>query len=502
MNQLCLRAGRILLVLFISGIVLHVGGHSLTAQDASPDLSLDLPLMEIEHEGAIGGVVFFDNDGDGEQGDDENGLYQVQVTLRGIDVERAVLTDGDGRFEFGELAPGIYLLIESDPPGAFSVSANEVKVEISAEVDDTVYVSFADAFPFQACGEVWIDADLDGQFGFAEDTLDGSVIDLIRDVNGNGVEDEGDIVTSSTPVLNGFYRVEVRHGLWLIVERNPAGYISNTPDLFALDLSRLPDASGGVCDRSFGNIPEAVVEGALWLDSNGDGLFSDGEEPLPGVELLLFTEFDGDGADEVLRTAATRVQTGKDGRFRIGALHPDMYVLDLDGDSLPANLIRTDGNGAVPIALGLGETAHVDFTFAKLATVDPKRVPYWRKALRKGENGDYSAAQLQAFVDEINGTSALYSEVLSIPEILGPSANRGQWERAQRQTAALWLNIVSGRLHLHTQLDLGDLSSAATVGALLAEAETTLLDPAATRRTVHTLKKAVRSVNRGEGIVR
>jgi len=47
--------------------------------------------------------------------------------------------------------------------------------------------------------------------------------------------------------------------------------------------------------------------------------------------------------------------------------------------------------------------------------------------------------------------------------------------KAVRQLMALWLNIVSGLVDMRAEIDLGNLSSARTVGEAIAEIEDILL---------------------------
>ncbi|PZE86267.1 SdrD B-like domain-containing protein [Curtobacterium sp. MCBD17_032] len=72
--------------------------------------------------GAIGDRVWSDLDGDGLQDPDEPGVRGVDVRLTGTDddghrVDRRTTTDADGRYHFGRLRPGAYVVAFAAPDG-------------------------------------------------------------------------------------------------------------------------------------------------------------------------------------------------------------------------------------------------------------------------------------------------------------------------------------------------------------------------------------------------
>ncbi|MEZ4770754.1 MAG: SdrD B-like domain-containing protein [Caldilineales bacterium] len=96
--------------------------------------------------GSIQGVVYFDRNQDGARdGTVEPGIADVVVTLytqNRAEVARAT-TNFRGQFEFSGLAPGIYVVVESDPAGFLSSTPNNYTVRILGAIPNPE-VSFGD----------------------------------------------------------------------------------------------------------------------------------------------------------------------------------------------------------------------------------------------------------------------------------------------------------------------------------------------------------------------
>jgi parallel beta-helix repeat protein len=98
--------------------------------------------------GEIRGVVWQDNDEDGEVGLGEPGLGGVQIILRDSEGQELqdTTTDDQGVYSFPNLLPAVYIVEEIDPPGYYSTTANSVQVEILG--NDVIAVSFGDKNSF------------------------------------------------------------------------------------------------------------------------------------------------------------------------------------------------------------------------------------------------------------------------------------------------------------------------------------------------------------------
>ena len=92
--------------------------------DASSNLSVDFGFVPLV---SLGSYVWYDFDGDGQQDPDENGITGAVIELLNPDGSPAVDADGmsvisqttgtDGRYHFGNLLPGDYI-VQVTPPDA------------------------------------------------------------------------------------------------------------------------------------------------------------------------------------------------------------------------------------------------------------------------------------------------------------------------------------------------------------------------------------------------
>lgn len=75
---------------------------------------------------AIRGMVFLDANRDGVRGASEAGIANVSVTLYTQDRKEVARTTTDlqGEFEFSGLTPGLYIVVQTDPPGFVSSTPN------------------------------------------------------------------------------------------------------------------------------------------------------------------------------------------------------------------------------------------------------------------------------------------------------------------------------------------------------------------------------------------
>ena len=94
--------------------------------------------------GQVRGMVWQDEDEDGELGLGEPPLPGVLITLRNQEGDPldTRMSDGAGVYAFTDVLPGVYIVEETDPLGYYSTTANSVQIEIVG--DEAVGVSFGD----------------------------------------------------------------------------------------------------------------------------------------------------------------------------------------------------------------------------------------------------------------------------------------------------------------------------------------------------------------------
>jgi uncharacterized repeat protein (TIGR01451 family) len=182
---------------------------------------------QIERDKAtIEGYTYRDDDGDGERDAGEPGISGVTVTLDGL---TATTTDISGHYVLTTtVVSGIHTVVETDLPGYFSTTPNEVHLE--ASVGYTYHVDFGDALinsEFATIyGTVFEDADGDGEWDADELGIPGVTVTL----------DDG--LTTATTDLYGNYTLFTNvAGSHTVVETEPSGYFSTTPNEVHVEVS-------------------------------------------------------------------------------------------------------------------------------------------------------------------------------------------------------------------------------------------------------------------------
>jgi len=97
--------------------------------------------------GAIQGLVWDDQDGDGLQGEGEPPLAGAVLTLEEVEGPLVLTqtTGTDGLYLFADLKPAYYELTETDPPGYISTTSNRYTVRVREGVTRTI--NFGDRLP-------------------------------------------------------------------------------------------------------------------------------------------------------------------------------------------------------------------------------------------------------------------------------------------------------------------------------------------------------------------
>jgi LPXTG-site transpeptidase (sortase) family protein len=212
--------------------------------------------------GRINGVVFTDLNANGVQDPGELGIGGVTVTLYDNlgGIVGTQVTAADGSFDFPNLAPGGYSVVETDPLGYLSTTNNNVPVTVPA--GGTVPVNFGDrritgGTPSTIQGIVFNDVNGDGVRDAGETAgLADAIVELF---NEGGTRIGGPFTTDST----GLYSFTVTGaGIYSVRETDPpGGYISTTPNNVTVLLT---DGSLAVVD--FGDmfaLPPAVADPAV-----------------------------------------------------------------------------------------------------------------------------------------------------------------------------------------------------------------------------------------------
>ncbi|MGD9872967.1 MAG: SdrD B-like domain-containing protein [Kiritimatiellia bacterium] len=288
--------------------------------------------------GVIGDSVWFDANADGVQsGTRETGITNVTVTLLadlngdGNFVAVATdVTDANGYYEFANLPPGDYKVTVSatDPSLPDDAFGNPPFVTTATNFNVTLTnSSYLDAdFGFAHLGAIgdtifW-DGNQNGTQDYNEEGVTNVTVQLYFDMNTNGVYDSGtDTIAASTNTdSNGTYLfsgLSASSYVVVVVETGAlqTATIMSDPNNDGLPCSD-PEAVG--CDgrygvtimpgqnfmgADFGYAPPGVLGDAVWVDTDGDGVFDLTEQGIPYVDVILYSggvaiatnQTDGDG---------------------------------------------------------------------------------------------------------------------------------------------------------------------------------------------------------------
>ena len=207
-----------------------------SVEDSNGQVATADLIVTVGPPASISGVVFHDLDLDGTQDAGEPGLAGVRVELydsAGTTLIAAIVTPTGGAYSFPNLAPGDYLVVETDLAGYVSTTPNSVTATVIAGGSDTV--NFGDYRLLNT----------------AVSTIRGIVF---NDVNGNGIQDPGEaplngvtielrnsagtVIANTTSGASGGYTFpNLPAGTYTVTEIDPAGYVSTTLNTVAVNLS-------------------------------------------------------------------------------------------------------------------------------------------------------------------------------------------------------------------------------------------------------------------------
>ncbi|GEP41717.1 hypothetical protein BGE01nite_10080 [Brevifollis gellanilyticus] len=339
------------------------GYFSVTPNTVSPvevaagTVTSDVNFID-EEAGSISGSVLADTNND-DIGEDP--ISGVTLTLRddndndidSDDVTPGVqptttTTSGTGAYAFTGLRPGTYRVIQTDLPGYFSVTANLVSPVVVAAGTATNGVNFVDEQAGSISGSVLGDTDNDDD----GDTPLSNVVLTLKDSSGNDI-DSNDFVpgvqpTTATTDASGAYSFTgLRPGTYRVVETDPAGYFSVTPNTVA-NLSVVAGAeTSGV---NFVDEQPGSISGSVLADTDND---NDGDTPISGVTVTL-KDSSGNDIDSDLVTPGvqpTTRTTNASGTYTFSNLLPGTYrVVETD----PAGYFSVTPNTVSPVNVVAG----------------------------------------------------------------------------------------------------------------------------------------------------
>lgn len=272
---------------------------------------------------AITGVtltLYSDPNGDGDPAD-------------GVVIGSLIVSDSSGAYSFTNLAPGSYVVVETQPSDYLTV----IDGDTTNPGDDTINASSTDnAIPVTV-----VSGETDDGNNFIEEQIATISGHLYIDSNGNGTQDNGEpnlpnvdvLIRSSTDVLqivttdtNGNWTASVPPGTTSAKVKQddpdyPFGSIQtqgDDPTSFTAVAGII--TSGGI-DGYF--IPGAIA-GFVLADTNNDDI---GDTPIVGVTLLL-VDVNGsavDGNPNILGVQLVTTLSQGNGFYSFGGISPGIY---------------------------------------------------------------------------------------------------------------------------------------------------------------------------------
>jgi large repetitive protein len=372
------------------------GGVALTVTQTQPPVWMTLSSNTVpvilpkagtgvvdfrEAGGSLHGVVFNDLNRDGVRNysptgsPTEPGIAGVIVTLDDGDPltpDPTTTTAADGSYSFLNLPAGTYSVIETHP-AQFQDSVDLVgTLAGNAAIDERLGSIVVDPGDLgtrydyaeigaRVLGTVWVDADNDGAIDAEEATR---LADVVMEL------DDGDPLTPNaiavTDSLGNYIFKGVPAGTYTIIQQQPSGYTSTTPNnrQIAVAVDPISRLIADVIDQNFGeSLPG--ISGVSYFDANDNGVQDNGEPGIPGVLITLTgTALDG-------TTVSLTATTGADGSYSFPALKPGTYRVTethpaawRDGrESLPSGTVSPTNDvievvltGGIPMAgLNFGE---------------------------------------------------------------------------------------------------------------------------------------------------
>ncbi len=341
-----------------SRVVTVVAGSSVRADFANAYLPT----------GTIEGHVWNDENGDGVAQSTESGIAgrSVFVDLNSNGMQDASepsrITDAVGAYSFVDIRVGTFRLVESVPDGFVPSVGRPSAFNVTVRSGATTTADFFNLIPTVGSvrGQVFNDVNSDGVLTAPEPGLEGWQVYI--DANNNGQFDPSEL-TSTTDLAGNFALDGVPYGSLILREVTQPGFTATSPSVQNLILLNGENRTG----VSFGNhepldfsvagmvfhdanqngirdLGENGLSGVtLFIDSNGDGLFNNGEPSVVSSSDLYYTP----SVDETGTYSFPRLARGS---YQIVAMMPDYLSATPEGDRMKV--------------VSLGPTSQSDVDFA------------------------------------------------------------------------------------------------------------------------------------------
>lgn len=251
----------------------------------------------------VSGFIYEDLNSNGRRNATDSAVADELVGISGIDdqggyVDSLAVTNADGSFSFGPLAPGSYHLTNYRASGKLSgdntlgIVTSETGVTATrgmSDGEDTItdlVLAAGDIGSGYAFGEVasaikgrvFVDTTGDGLNPYEDAPQSGVKIELFRDVNANGKVDAADgaaVASTYSEVGTGAYRfLNPGNGRFLVREKVPANFVRTAPlfsDANVVNVCDCGIAHGGVDFANFAKPNKSAISHVSYTVSGQAG---------------------------------------------------------------------------------------------------------------------------------------------------------------------------------------------------------------------------------------
>ncbi len=262
------------------------------------------------------GLKFEDLNGNGAKDAGEPGLADWTIRImKGATVVASALTLADGAYSFTGIAPGSYIVEETAQAGwtqSYPASPGTQTVNLVSGAAGPNDIDFGNWRATGFSGMKFNDLDRNGARDAGEPGLSGWTIKLMK----------GATETSSTQTAaDGSYSfTDIAPGSYTVQEAAQSGWVQSYPATPGMHPITLVSGIAGPTDIDFGNRGSLAISGMKFHDKNANGIQDDGEPGLSGWDIQL-----KDSSDNLLQTATTSAEPGKEGVYEFADLPPGTY---------------------------------------------------------------------------------------------------------------------------------------------------------------------------------
>ncbi|MCP5426278.1 MAG: carboxypeptidase regulatory-like domain-containing protein, partial [Gammaproteobacteria bacterium] len=345
--------------------------------------------------------IWNDRDGDGVFDAGESGLAGVTVNL--VDDNGNLIatttTASDGAFSFSGVPDGDYTLQVSDNAGLLNgysettATGGSTPITVSgSDIDNSGAPSFGYHIPNSIGGALFSDANGNGAQDSGEAGLSGLLVELRDGVCTPGV----DCPTTTTDPDGSYLFDGLAPGNYTVVVPTPPAGSSNTTGNGAGESVTLA-AGQSVTDADFGyqNAGLGDVSGAVFADSDQDGVQDAGEGGLAGITVAL-----RDSTGAVVATTTT----DSNGDYSFPDVPAGAYrVVVTDSGHLLDGYTATSGLDQRDLTVSDGATSEVDFGYVDSAATGQIRSGLWLDAngdgIRQAGEAPLSGVTIELYAD-------------------------------------------------------------------------------------------------------